>query len=259
MDRVKLLIIYHSGVGNTKQVAEWMRKHLEENNEVEIYSVENLPKLLEYEKYDGVIMGFPTIHTHPTKRIMNFLERTERLKCSIPTFVYTTCGLCSANTLRIFCKRCKEKNFIPIRSASYRCKAIDGILLVPQVRFFSTYERNIRNRIANECDLFVSDLAKKSVIMRIPRFKLYSIMNYPNKLMGQLLTLPIYIHKHRCVKCTQCIIDCPAQAMEMDRVGYPMFNKTKCEKCYRCIHHCPKHALSLSKRKIPNSLWTADE
>lgn len=256
---MKFLIIYHSGVGNTKQVAEWMKKHLEENSDVDIYSIENLPRQIEYEKYDGVIMGFPTIHTHPTKRMMSFLERTERLKYSIPTFVYTTCGLYSANTLRIFCKKCKEKGFEPIKSASYRCKAIDGILLMPQVGFFSTYEKSIKNRIANECDLFANDIVKKILIIRMPRFKLYSIINFPNKLMGQLITFPIYIHMNKCIKCGKCAVNCPTQAMQMDREGYPIFHKTKCEKCYRCIHHCPQHALSLKKRKAPKIVWSADE
>ncbi len=256
---MKILIIYHSGVGNTKQVAEWIKKYLEENSVVELYSVENLPSQIEYEKYDGIIMGCPTIHAHPTKQMLDFLTRTEKLKQCVPTFVYTTCGLCSVNTLRILCKKCEEKNFIPIKSSSYRCKAIDGMLLIPKVRFFSTYERNIGNRIAKECEAFVNELVKKDWVLRIPRFKLYSIINFPNKLMGQLLTLPIYIHKDQCIKCGKCTMGCLAHAMKPDREGYPVFDKAKCEKCYRCIHHCPKHALSLKKGKTPKVVWTADK
>lgn len=252
---MKVLIVYHSGVGNTKYVAEQMKEHLDERIEVELYSIENLPSQIEYKKYDGVIIGCPTIHSHPTKRILEFLKNTQKNERFIPTFVYTTCGLYSTNTVRILCKKCKEKNFIPIMSSSYRCKAIDGILLAPKVKFFSTYERNIENRIASECDRFVNSLAKKDQVIRIPRFKLYSIINYPNKLIGQLLTFPIYIHKNQCIRCGKCTAGCPANAMKMDREGYPVFDKTKCEKCYRCIHHCPKHALSLSKRKTPEIVW----
>ena len=228
---MKILIVYHSGVGNTKYVAELMKKYLERSIEVEVYSVENLTRQIEYKKYDGVIIGCPTIHTHPTKRMLDFLENVGRQKKFIPTFVYTTCGLYSANTVRILCKKCKEKNFIPIMSSSYRCKAVDGILLVPKVKFFSTYERNIENRIKNECNKFVNNLAKKDQKIRIPRFKLYSIINFPNKLMGQLITFPIYIHKNKCIRCGKCTTGCPSGAMKIDKEGYPVFDKTKCEKC----------------------------
>lgn len=255
---VEILILYHSGVGNTKQVAKWMKKYLEEKSVIELYSIEYLPKQIEYEKYDGVIMGFPTIHTHPTKQMINFMERIEKINRPMPTFVFTTCGLYSANTVRIFCKKCVEKNFIPVQGSSYRCKAVDGMLLTPKIKIFLTYEKDIEARIAKECNQFMNTLTAKNVVARIPRFKLYSIINFPNKLMGHLITFPIYTHKDNCIKCGRCIAHCPVQTMKVNQEGYPAFDKRKCVKCYRCIHHCPKYALSLNKRKPPKVLWKAN-
>lgn len=90
--------------------------------------------------------------------------------------------------------------------------------------------------------------------LNMPRFKLYSILNYPNNLLGKGVTLRIYTHKEKCIKCGKCTRNCPAKSLPKDKEGYPVFLKSKCDKCYRCIHHCPKLALSLSKNKTPKKV-----
>jgi len=242
---MKILIIYHSGVGNTKNVAQWIKNSLETECCIEMYSVERIPRSINYSDFNGIIIGFPTIHTHPTTRIINFIDKLEFLKEPLPIFVYTTYGLYTANTTRIFCKKCLEKNLIPIQVSSYRCPATDGMLLVPRIKLFRTYEKNIKKRIAAESTFFFNMLLNQQMMKHIPRFKFYSILNYPNKLAGQLLTFQIYIHKDKCIKCDKCINHCPTKAMKKGDDDYPFFSKRVCEKCYRCIYNCPKKSLSI--------------
>ena len=71
---------------------------------------------------------------HDAYPILTFIKQMEQLEISIPAFLFTTCGLYSANTLRIFAKLCEKKNMITILSRSYRCAATDGILLAPAMR-----------------------------------------------------------------------------------------------------------------------------
>jgi ferredoxin len=161
----------------------------------------------------------------------------------------------SANTVRIFAKECMTKNIVPIVTNSYRCSAIDGMLLTPSIKRFRKPEKNLDDKINKDCIKFIHKIQVGNDIACIPRFKLYSILNYPNKLAGQYITFPIYLHKSNCIQCRKCIENCPTKAMTKDKDGYPHFVKQKCEKCYRCIHHCNGKALSLSKRKTPRITW----
>lgn len=247
---MKIAIIFQSGVGNTKNVALKIGQILKKSHQVEIYSVEELFEYIEYENYDALIIGFPTIHTHPTKRILDYLEQVHLTK-SIPVFVFTTCGLYSANTLRIFCKECIPKKLIPVHTASYRCAATDGVLLAPYLSFFKKAEKNLEQKIDKDIKVFTHLLEQGMLKARVPRFKIYSIFNYPNKWVGHHITFPIYLHQEYCNKCGKCIRECPAQAYHVSEEGYPHIDLSKCEKCYRCIHHCSEKALSLSKKKRP--------
>ncbi|AHV97024.1 EFR1 family ferrodoxin [Paenibacillus sabinae] len=250
----KILILYHSGVGNTKFVAERIYENLNRDFHLEVYSVEQIAGNLDLNHYDGFVFGFPTVHTHPSTRILRFMESLGILAKPVPDYIFTTCGLYSANTLRIFSKYCVKKNIIPVTHRAYRCAAIDGILLAPFMKLWFYHEKGLDNKIDADCQEFLSKMTTGGCQLNMPRFKLYSILNYPNKWLGQHLTFPIYLHKDRCTGCGKCIRNCPAAALEKDARNYPVFMSKRCEKCYRCIHRCPRKALSLSKKKPPSKV-----
>lgn len=246
---MKILIIYHSGVGNTKKVAKLIEANLNQHTKVDCFSIEKIPENIDYSLYSGLVIGFPTIHTHPTKRILQFIEQLELHCNALPVYIYTTYGLYTANTVRIFGKACMKKHMLPVCCASYRCPATDGVLLMPNIHYFRKMDKNITRKINHDCDIFLSKVTTQDLTIKLPRFKLYSILNFPNKLAGHKITFPIYLHKERCIKCDNCIKNCPTFALNRDSKQFPVFDKENCEKCYRCIHHCPQRALSLSKKK----------
>lgn len=248
---MKILILYYSGVGNTKMVAKKMERTLTSYCEVVISSIEKKSDNIDINNYDAIVIGFPTIHASPAKPIMNFIEQLQTSQKSIPTFLFTTCGLYSANTLRIFAKESIKKNIVPILNKSYRCAATDGILIAPFMNIWFRNEKTLEDKIIKDCTAFIK-LLTVSYRIAIPRFKLYSILNYPNKLLGQHYLPNIYIHKENCISCGKCIASCPAFSICKDPKGYPIIQKDKCIHCYRCIHHCPKKALSLSNKKTPS-------
>ena len=247
-----IAIVYHSGVCNTRKVAEKIYARLSDHYNIALFSVENIPDGFTFNDYDGVVIGFPVIHSHPSKRILKFLQDIKPLETAKAAYIFTTCGLYSANTLRIFAKRCIPQNIVPIIHRAFRgCPAADGTLLAPCIDWFYRFPNDLDRNIERDVTAFCHGIENSVVKPNIPRFKLYSILNYPNKLAGKLITFPIFLHKQKCLKCGKCAADCAASALEKDTEGYPVFNPTKCEKCYRCIHHCPKLALSLSKSKSP--------
>lgn len=244
----KIAIIYFSGVGNTKYVASLIFNSLKSIHNVEIFSIEKLPCDFDINNYERVVIGFPTIHSAPVKPIMEFISHLQPGKKKIPIFIFTTCGLYSMNTLRIFAVKCYEKNLIPVMNKSYRCAATDGILLAPFVNMWFYHEKGLDERVNRDSLYFTSLNTYKP---NIPRLKLYGIINYPNKWLGQHFRIKIYLHNDKCIKCGRCIKNCPTKAFQKNDQEYLTCNTNKCINCYRCIHHCPQLALSLSKRKTP--------
>ena len=103
----KILILYFSGVGATKKVAEIMHKNLLQSCEANISSIEknNVPKIIEY---DALIIGTPCYHAAPPKTVMEYWDKMERLDKEKIAFIYNTRGLYSLNTNRILSKKLLE-------------------------------------------------------------------------------------------------------------------------------------------------------
>ena len=100
----KMLVLYYSGVGNTKRVSEVIASNLSIEYIVDIYSIENLPNTFSFDNYKAMVIGFPTIHSSPAKPINIFLDKLDKLKKPIVAYIFTTFGLYSCNTLRILAK-----------------------------------------------------------------------------------------------------------------------------------------------------------
>lgn len=248
---MKILILYYSGVGNTEMVATGVFKILTGAHEVELLSIEKLPMDISLMVYDAFVIGFPTIHSAPAKPILDFLHQIEVLQKPVPTFLFTTCGLYSANTLRIFAQKCVLKNFIPVLCKSYRCAATDGILIVPSMNIWFCHERRLDEKIQIDVRSFLG-LLNQPLVAHLPRFKFYSILNYPNKFLGQRFSPKIVVHIKNCVSCGKCVRNCPVHCIHEGSQGHPLIDNQSCIHCYRCIHHCPNRALSLSKKHPPS-------
>lgn len=249
----KILILYFSGAGTTQKVAQLIQKAIQNKCEAEICAVEDAGGL-DLNQYDGVMIGTPVYHAAPARLIMDFFRAMEPLQEPIPAFVYNTRALWSCNTNRILAKELERKNIITILSREYRGPASDGSLLMPSIQRFFEFEKQLWPKIQNDCRLYLRMLKLNAVKGHIPKFRFGSIVNAPNKLAGQIATLPIHLHKNKCTRCGGCIKNCPHKVLRRDDSGYPIRMAKGCENCYRCIHHCPAMALSLSKRKTPNKL-----
>ncbi len=245
------LIIYFSGVGNTKAVAEHIKNYADKIS-ADIYSVEKLPENFSIENYSAVILGTPTYHAEPAPQLIKFLDTINSSR-RIPAFIFTTCGLYSENCLRVLAKECIKHKIIPIHSASYRCSATDGILLAPFMECWFKNEKDLPSKIKTDFSTFICRLKSHSKA-DIPKSKWYTLLNYPNKMLGKHTTFPIYLHKHKCINCGKCQRNCPQNAITATD-NYPVINKEKCMNCYRCIHHCPELALSLSEKRTTEKVW----
>jgi len=249
----KILILYFSGVGATKKIAELMHSSLSQKCKVDIFSIEN-KDIPSADNYDALIIGTPVYHCTPAKLIMDYLGAMSVLNKKTPAFIYNTRTLYALNTNRILAQQLRGKNICVVMDKSYRSPASDGTLLVPYIKRFFKFAKDIESRIALDCMIFLKMLHYGKSQCYIPKFRMGSILNAPNKAIGHLSTVKIHLHNNKCVKCYRCIEECPHRAFSKDKSNYPILDSKKCENCYRCIHHCPKSALSLSKHRTPKKL-----
>lgn len=247
----KILILYFSGAGATLKTAQLMHSYINtsENYAADIHSMEKDFKD-NINSYDALIIGTPCYHCSPCNALVSFFSKLPKLTSKIPAMIFNSYSLFSCNTNRITAKIIKEKNINTVYDTAYRSPASDGTLIVPFIKRFFEFEKKYYAKIYQDCKNYLTIIDKKYKGY-IPHFKLSAVINSPNKLIGSLLTLNIYTHENKCVKCDKCINDCPHHALYKNKKNYPAFIKARCENCYRCIHHCPKNALSLSRNKTP--------
>lgn len=252
---MKILILYFSGVGSTKRVAELMQNCLLHSKSctVELLSVENAIGF-SLSDYDAFIIGTPVYHAAPSSIIKKYFNVISPLSKPTPAFIYNTRAWYSCNTNRLLAKQLSKKNIITIKDRDYQAPASDGSLMLPFVKSFFDFEKNINEKIYWDCMDFLEMLQTEPLCGYIPHFRFSSVINFPNKLAGQMLTFKIFLHQDKCARCGRCIENCPHHALKKSDLGYPLFLMAKCENCYRCIHHCPAKALSLNKHTTPQKL-----
>jgi len=246
---MKILILYFSAVGATKKIAEMIASNLS-SHEVEIYSVEE--KILkDFSAYDALIVGTPTHHTEPAKFLMNYIDDIPIQQLKIPTFVFNTKGLAACQTNRILAKKLLSKNLVTIYEADYVAPASDGSLLLPKMKRFFKFEKDVDAKVKGDCARFLELISfqEDKVVAKIPAFRFSTIINAPNKFGSRFVKMKIHLHQDACSKCNLCVKSCAYSAIAVSEDGYPVVSKAKCTNCYRCIHNCPVGALSLFKKK----------
>ncbi len=245
-EKYKILILYHSGAGSTKTVAEIYHKALS-HFDVDIHSISVKYEYQQLLQYDFLIFAFPTYHCDPSSSMMEFVRNMPVLDRPISAFAFTTYGLFSGNTMREFIKRISSKNIVVRGYTGYRAPATDGALLLPPIQWMFRYERKIALKIKKDIRKIQDRINYNEGKSVYPRFKLYAILNFPNKILGKAYKHNLYVVTERCVDCGKCMDQCSRKCWEKEK-GYLRYHKKNCEYCFRCIHHCPKEAIVLSAK-----------
>ncbi|MCX7709678.1 MAG: flavodoxin family protein [Clostridia bacterium] len=247
--KTSVLILYHSGAGSTRMVAEIYHEQLHSCYHTDLSSVSMDYDYERFLEYDYFILAFPTYHCDPSTSMMEFIKNIAASDKPKRAFAFTTCGLFSGNTLRIFIKECLNKNIIVEGSSVYKAPATDGTLLLPSINFIYKFEKDIADRIRKDIGRIRGLIETETSRIDWPRFKLYSILNYPNKVLGKACKHRIRLIKELCSNCNQCVRQCIRNCW-MSGKDYPQYEITHCEYCFRCIHQCPKEAIVLSSNTV---------
>lgn len=262
----KILLVYHSGSGSTKAIAEKLHEGFLLETEFKVCSANQKNLKLNYLEYDLFIFGFPVFYLKPSPSIQQFIERMPEFPDTKKAFLFLTKTVVSQNALRLLSKSLKKKNIITCGYMEFRTPSTDLSLILPyflsrwlfeiKSSFIFGYEKNIHKKIINCIQKIKHILYSPEVKKRLPLIKWYSIiMNPIQKLFLDSFAkkkINLSILSERCSLCMECINDCERDCWKLVS-GMPVHNAATCDFCLRCVHHCIRKAViySLSMKDHP--------
>lgn len=246
----KILIVYFSGSGSTKTISEVFQEKLSQFYKVDILRVGydfNYQRLFDY---DFFVLGFPTYNCEPPRSMLEFVEKIPEVNPSKNAFVFTTCGLYTGNSLRIFIKKLFQKRIITTGYTQIRGPASDGVLVFPSfISFMFRYEKSAKQKIEKSVVEIRKLINSPTSELKVPRYKWYVPINnlfmYFSEKQFNKYRDRFHILEDRCINCNLCVKSC-INGCWTEGENHPSFNPTNCELCLKCVHNCPEKAIVFS-------------
>ncbi len=256
----KILLVYHSGTGSTKTISEVLSVKLKEKEyEVDLLKVRASPsnheELLKKD-YDFFIFGTPVHTGKPSKTMQEFVERIEKLPQVKRAFLFCTCAVLPADSLRYLHEKLKEKNIIGVGWEIFKSPGADAIAWIPPIfnflyrqgAYLSTFGKDTPAKIKRIINFIDEVMAKEDVTPNLPPHRWYAttfVLNLAQSL-DNILYVPkkkkIHILEDRCVNCKLCIKVCN-RGCYTEGEKTPKVDVSNCEFCLGCVHNCPKRAI----------------
>jgi len=238
------MILWYSGCGNSRFVAETLSKELGDDNMIFIPEATRQAAALEFGPDEALGIVFPVYSWSVPKLVSEFL-RTVSIKCK-PSYIFAACT-CGDQTGLTYEHLCKDLSKQGLQlDAFFSFQMPETYINLPG--FSLDTPENTKRKI---------DGTKESLSEVIGLIKQRAQGNY-DKLRGSKTFLKSYILKplfygllitdrkfrvsDACIGCGICAKNCPLQniTIENDR---PKWNG-HCTNCMSCYHRCPKNAIN---------------
>jgi ferredoxin/flavodoxin len=244
-------IVYHSGTGGTRTIAELLALLIVPSCEVRLIEAGHGASGAGLNA-DILVFGYPTFYLKPTPTILDFVATLPRFTTPRPAFVFTTLALYAENSLRRFTAVLREKNVYVFGSAEIKSPASDGSLTLPEgfAPSFYRFERRTAAKISAMAQSVIRALDGGVPHRRIPRVKWYTPLAQVMQVLyfNRFERMRFYLRAEadRCTRCGRCVIACPRRAWRapFDHSG------DACDLCLRCVHHCPRRAIGWDRSMI---------
>ena len=245
------LILYFSGTGNTKAVAESFQRSLQKRGiETVILSLEEKADLSKI-SYDFLILGFPKYYEYPILLLQQYLKKDlPKHEKQIPALAFCTqAGPLETDFSKIE-KILRRKNHLLTVSVSF--PYANDMFIFPVFRPTEEFKvqknrDNIQNQIEPLLNDFFSNKINKERVKEWKKLAFHFVATACTKLM------PIFAMRfsvdESCTRCGLCAKRCPVHNIVM-KEGQPEFHR-HCLFCMRCINSCPTNSIRYHGRKCP--------
>jgi flavodoxin len=223
---MKAFILYFSGTGNTKFVAEKFDQELKTNGiKTEIHSIEEAVPI-EPDTYDYLILGCPKYYEYPTLHFVNYLkQKLPVTKSTIPVLAFCTQTGPLDTNFKGMAKMLARKNHKLIVSKSF--PVANNFLIFKS--FQPTDEQDAKSRIeqvgSQVKELVTAFLNKKEQLEQVGTFMggmEHAVAVSCDKLFPAFAMK--YSASEECIHCGLCAKMCPKQNIVME-AGKPEFGK----------------------------------
>lgn len=244
---MKINILYFSGTGNTKYVANYLGEKLkEDSNIVKIKSIDESPKV--DEDTDLLIIGGPNYASNVPEKLLKWVNKNVPKKNSNAIVYCTSAGKVNAYGIESLAKKLTQKGYNIIGKDTY---------IMPRNFYFGKYPKNTNdeiNQMLNETneklDLLINRIKHNEYKFeniennRVFKIDLFAkLFNLIAKVIGKSFSVD-----DTCIKCGKCINNCPKKNIKYDKNKEIKFGNN-CMACMRCIHNCPKNSINYKNKK----------
>lgn len=244
------MILYLSGTGNTKYVAEKLAAALGERI-VDVLMIPADGFTLKLEKGERLGFCFPVHGWRPPQQMRKFIHglsvRTEPSSEEMYTFAVCTAGDTVGEAMDIFIADAAESG-IKI-NAAFDLQMPNTYVGLP---FMDVDGKEVERKKINTSTkrlAIVSSAIKNNVKGRFMKY----IGKWPrinSRFLGSLFVEKLVTDRHFkidetvCIKCGKCAAVCPVGDIEYMNGEFPKWkHNKKCMTCFACYHSCTKHAI----------------
>lgn len=248
----RVIVIYFSQTGATRQVAEAIARGLEAGG-----AAVELADLLKTDpatvaSYDVVGLGTPVFYYKEPVVVREFIAALPKANRQ-PAFTFITHGGNPVNTLRRLQKQLAARGHIVANSFS--CTGYDTYPM-----FFRVFRewghptgdelglaRDFGERLPSECRWLREERKFATPKYRFVGGKYFLLSLLCQGGMMKKLFPPLKVREDLCTRCNTCARTCPTHAIVMS--PYPTVND-KCMWCYQCERLCPQQAFDTYWSKL---------
>jgi ferredoxin/flavodoxin len=249
-DGARISLLYHSGSGGTRLVAELLGEMLASKHRTMVASIHDPKSAGAICESDLLVFCFPTYYLKPSTSMTEFISSFTTLDSPRSAYIVATSELYTENCIRTCALSLKKRGIKVAGSMTIRAPGSDVTCLLPALLcpWLYRFERGFHEKLISIADeihmLVVSDCQRE----KIPAYKWYTPFTqflqiaFFNRL--DTWRKKIRILPERCANCGACATDCDRKAWIREGDGIHHLPE-RCELCTRCIHRCPRKAIVL--------------
>lgn len=244
------MIIYFSGTGNTRYVAQRLATIL--NDDLIELTGELITNPISVEltlSGNRIIWTFPTYSWGVPPIVVDFIEQVKINSAeTVAHYMVTSCGDDIGQTDK------QWRNLI--RNRGWNALSAYSVIMPNTyvcMKGFDVDSPELENRKVTDADARISYIAESISVEHVPVSDVVrggwawikSAIVYPYFKRFCMSPKPFHI-TNACVACGKCAKICPMDNIKLSDEHRPFWGN-KCAMCLRCYHTCPSHAVSYGK------------